>query len=107
MHCNRICGRIGRPLVVADAMSSPHLKAISNFPTYRSRNMEKYTDSLAAEARRRYIDKTAVIGGQDPNSPTCTMLITAVRFQTSMMLEIFHGVEGLCVGKYPFPASSL
>ena len=35
--------------------------------------MERYIESLDADARMRYIDKTAIIGGHDPYSLTGTM----------------------------------
>ena len=94
MHCNCTGGHIGRPLVVTDTMIDSASQSDKQFPK------EKYTKSLDADARRRYIDKTAIVRGHYPYSPTGTMWITdPVNFPSVICIDM---VNYFILGQRPF-----
>ena len=94
MLCNCTGGHIGRPLVVADAIVDSASHSDKQFPK------EKYTISLDADARRRYIDKTVIIGGHYPYSPTGTIWITdPVNFPSMIYIDM---VNYFILGQSPF-----
>ena len=62
--------------------------------------MERYIESLDADARRRYIDKTAIIGGHDPYSFTDTMWSSdPVNFPSVTYIDM---VNYVVLGQSPF-----
>ena len=85
MHCKSSGGHIGRPLVVADEIVDSTSQSDKQFPN------EKYTESLDADVRRQYIDKTAIIGGHYPYSPTSTMwIIDPVNFPSVVHIDMVN-----------------
>ena len=94
MHCNCTGSHIGRPLVAVDTIVESASQSDKQFPK------EKYTKSLGADARKRYVDKTAIIGGQYPYSPTGTMWITVpLNFPNVIYIDM---VNYFILGQGPF-----